>query len=272
MKKRWYAIIACGLFALVSWSSATMLRSSSGGYEELITVWDLVMVSLGGPIAQDDVSFYEWSKWLILNLLFLVLIGNATCSEWVERATFVLPRYFTRSKWWIKKVLALGVTSFVYYFMAICTILVIGSSQFSWADHLGKWQGTDGPLQFNGIHSFIMLAWVFVLSWSTSLAMAVLQLALAVKWKSVFKPILFISVLYVVSCFSPLFGKQLIKWFPGNQGMFLRHTVVDPYVPSFSLSWSVFYNAIVLILSMYMGYLYVKKADIFGYAHKDSLQ
>lgn len=57
MKKRWYAIIACGLFVLVSMSSAAMLRSSSGGHEELITVWDLVMVSLGGPIAQDDVSF-----------------------------------------------------------------------------------------------------------------------------------------------------------------------------------------------------------------------
>lgn len=157
MKRRWYVLIALGLFAVVGWVSLSTLTSLTGGEKEQMTIWNLMMLSLGGPIAQDGAPLFEWSKWLMPHFLLLVMLGNSAGREWVERATFVLPRYLDRGRWWRKKVISLGGFSFLYFLLGIAMMIAVGSAECSWALRLGEWQGEGELLRFTGVDPLAML-------------------------------------------------------------------------------------------------------------------
>lgn len=110
-----------------------------------------------------------------------------------------------------------------------------------------------------GIEPFPAMLWLLLLNWSTSFSMSVLILGLAVKWERVFKPYVLVVFLYVVSCFSSLMPESLVRWFPGNQGIYLRHSEVDGHIHHFSVWWSLIYNAMIIVCVFYGGCIISKR-------------
>jgi low affinity Fe/Cu permease len=45
--------------------------------------------------------------------------------------------------------------------------------------------------------------------------------------------------------------------------MLLRHTFLDPMVYGFSLTWSLVYNAIIILIVLAVSFIYVRRMDIF---------
>ncbi|MBH8607759.1 hypothetical protein [Thermoactinomyces sp. CICC 10521] len=123
-----------------------------------------------------------------------------------------------------------------------------------------------------GIEPFPAMLWLLLLNWSTSFSMSVLILGLAVKWERVFKPYVLVVFLYIVSCFSSLMPESLVSWFPGNQGIYLRHSEVDGHIHHFSVWWSLIYNAMIIVCVFLWGMHYIKKADVSGQKNSNELQ
>jgi len=92
----------------------------------------------------------------------------------------------------------------------------------------------------NGISVISLFGLIFLLYTSTLFALSFVQTVLAVMWRNSFIALIFVAALMVISWVFGTNRVHIVPWLPGSQAMLLRHTLFEPSVPHFNLSFSLF--------------------------------
>lgn len=221
-------------------------------------VWDVLFFTFAGPPIQSE-SFFEFIFWFLPFLMFFYLFGNNAEEELSRRGDTIIPLIGSRRKWWLGKVVTLLLISIVYMLIGISTVLLVGAIFFPFSTKL-----STTLLQYvpNGIGVISFVGLIFLLYTSTLFALSFVQTVLAVMWRNSFTALIFVAALMVVSWVFGTNRVHIVPWLPGSQAILLRHTLFEPSVPHFNLSFSLFYNLTIILISFVVGFLYIRRMDI----------
>ena len=249
-------ILTIFIFSLIGLLGVYML---SGPSSYSSNVWDVLFFTFAGPSIQSE-SFFEFISWFLPFLMFFYLFGNNTEEELSRRGDTIIPLIGSRRKWWLGKVVTLLLISIAYMLIGILIVLLIGVIFFPFSTKL-----SPILLQYasNGISVISFVGLIFLLYTSTLFALSFVQTVFAVMWRNSFIALIFVAALMVVSWVFGTNRVHIVPWLPGSQAMLLRHTLFEPSVPHFNLSFSLFYNLAIILISFIVGFLYVRRMDIF---------
>lgn len=257
MKRFFLAIL---VFGLVGLSSAAYVLSCPPDFEK--NVWDAVFVAFAGP-GVWDVSFLKMLWWFLPTMMFLYLFGDIAASEFTRGGVFIIPRIGSRRLWWLGKIIALLFLVIGYTIFDILSILVSSMTMLPWSSTLSPFLRSGALWQAPpGFRAEILLAWIIVLIPSTLFACSLLQMALSVLLGKPHLAFLAVSAILLLSWLGGMGQPTLARWLPGSQSMLLRHTYYDPSVPGFSLTWSLFYNAALIVAVLLVSSRYIRRLDL----------
>jgi hypothetical protein len=227
-------------------------------------VWDVFFVTFVGPSMVND-SLFEFVRWFLPYLFFFYLFGNTAEEDLSQRGVSIIPLIGSRRKWWLGEVVTLLLLSFFYVAVGIAALLVIGLCFLPWSMHIspfllsnGIWQAIPKDLTV----ATLILRWIFPLFFGTLFAVSLLQTALSIQWRNAFTSLIAASAIMILSW---LFGTRrphVVRWLPGSQSMLLRHTFLEPQVHGFSLTWSLVYNAVLILAILAVSLIAVRRINI----------
>lgn len=185
--------------------------------------------------------------WFIINTFVIFSLANYTYDDFRHNGKYVLTRikkvgyfYFAKVFWLIYNVL-------IYYVM-LFAIMIILEKVFS--HEFSKWIFADGIyLNMNDIVIKIFLLYI-----TTSIALALLQNTISLVLKPVYSYII-ILVVIIISVFT------VNNLLPGQHSLILRHVPFDS-IHGLTFRKSIFYNFVLSIFSIMVGYGIFLKKDI----------
>ena len=227
-------------------------------------VWDVLFVAFAGPLISND-SLFTLIFWFLPYLMFFYMFGNIAEEELSQRGVSIIPLIGSRRKWWLGEVVTLLILSFIYVLAGIATVLAVSLFFLPWSNQISPfllslklWQIPKDTTVVT-----LMIRWVFLLFGSTLFAVSFIQMVLSVIWRNSFTALILVCTVMILSWLSGIGHPYIVKWLPGSQSMLLRHTFLDPMVYGFSLTWSLVYNAIIVLIVLAVSFIYVRRMDIF---------
>ena len=227
-------------------------------------VWDVLFVAFAGPSISDD-SLFTLIFWFLPYLMFFYMFGNIAEDELSQRGVSIIPLIGSRRKWWLGEVVTLLILSFIYVLAGIATVLAVSLFFLPWSNQISPfllslklWQIPKDTTVVT-----LMIRWVFLLFGSTLFAVSFIQMAFSVIWRNSFTALILVCAVMILSWLFGIGHPYLVRWLPGSQSMLLGHTFLDPTVYGFSLTWSLVYNAIIVLIVLAVSFIYVHRMDIF---------
>lgn len=228
-------------------------------------VWDVLFVAFAGPLISND-SLFTLIFWFLPYLMFFYMFGNIAEEELSQRGVSIIPLIGSRRKWWLGEVVTLLILSFIYVLAGIATVLAVSLFFLPWSNQIS-------PFLFSGeiwqtipkdtTVVTLMIRWIFLLFGSTLFAVSFIQMVLSVIWRNSFTALILVCTVMILSWLFGIGHPYLVRWLPGSQSMLLRHTFLDPTVYGFYLTWSLVYNAIIILIVLAVSFIYVRRMDIF---------
>lgn len=228
-------------------------------------VWDVLFVAFAGPSISDD-SLFNLIFWFLPYLMFFYMFGNIAEEELSQRGVSIIPLIGSRRKWWFGEVATLFILSIIYILIGIATVLIVSLFFLPWSNQISPflfsgelWQ----TIPKNTTVVTLMIRWIFLLFGSTLFALSFIQMALSVIWRNSFTALILVCAVMILSWLFGIGHPYVVRWLPGSQSMLLRHTFLDPTVYGFSLTWSLVYNAVIVLIISAVSFIYVRRMDIF---------
>lgn len=227
-------------------------------------VWDVLFVTFAGPSISDD-SLFNLIFWFLPYIMFFYMFGNIAEEELSQRGVSIIPLIGSRRVWWLGEVATLFTLSAIYVLIGIATVLTVSLFFLPWSNQISPfllslelWQIPKDTTVVT-----LMIRWIFLLFGSTLFAVSFIQMALSVIWRNSFTALILVCAVMILSWLFGIRHPYLVRWLPGSQSMLLRHTFLDPTVYGFSLTWSLVYNAIIVLIVLAVSFIYVRRMDIF---------
>ncbi len=254
-------ILTVVIFSLIGLFSVYGIATFPSSYSK--NVWDALLVSFAGPPLSSD-SLFNFVFWFLPYLIFFYLFGNIAEEELSQRGVSVIPLIGSRRKWWLGKTVTLFILSIIYVVISIVIILVVSSFFLPLSNQISPFL-LSGTLQYipEGITVVILIKWVFLLYLSTLFALSFIQMAFSVIWRNSFTALILVSAVMILSWLFGIGHSYIVRWLPGSQSMLIRHTFFDSSVYSFSLSFSLIYNAVIVLIILAVSSVYIRRMDIF---------
>jgi len=228
-------------------------------------VWDILFVTFMGPSISND-SLFNLIFWFLPYLMFFYMFGNIAEEELLQRGVSIIPLIGSRRKWWLGEVATLLILSFIYVLIGIATVLAVSLFFLPWSNQISPflfsgeiWQTIPKDMTV----VTLMIRWIFLLFGSTLFAVSFIQMVLSVIWRNSFTALILVCTVMILSWLFGIGHPYLVRWLPGSQSMLLRHTFLDPTVYGFYLTWSLVYNAIIILIVLAVSFIYVRRMDIF---------
>jgi uncharacterized membrane protein YuzA (DUF378 family) len=227
-------------------------------------VWDVLFVAFRGPSISND-SLFNLIFWFLPYLMFFYMFGNIAEEELSQRGVSIIPLIGSRRKWWLGEVITLFLLSIIYVLIGIATVLAVSLFFLPWSNQISSfllslklWQIPKDTTVVT-----LMIRWIFLLFGSTLFALSFIQMTISIIWRNSFTALILVCAVMILSWLSGIGHPYIVKWLPGSQSMLLRHTFLDPMVYGFSLTWSLVYNAIIVLIVLAVSFIYVRRMDIF---------
>jgi hypothetical protein len=227
-------------------------------------VWDILFVTFMGPSISDD-SLFNLIFWFLPYLMFFYMFGNIAEEELSHRGVSIIPLIGSRRKWWLGEVATLFILSIIYVLIGIATVLAVSLFFLPWSNQISSFllSGELWQIPKDMTVVTLMIRWIFLLFGSTLFALSFIQMALSVIWRNSFTALILVCAVMILSWLFGIGHPYVVRWLPGSQSMLLRHTFLDPTVYGFSLTWSLVYNAIIVLIILAVSFIYVRRMDIF---------
>lgn len=256
----WYKFLPVSLVFLLT--AALFYREADAlRYQQLTasapTLADLVIHMFQGMKVYDPSSGSEFDipvVYLFISLYTAYLIGNYAQKDLCSHGLYILLRSKKRGQWWLSKCVWNVVTVLVFYLFAYLGIVLAAmftgalSFQPSGDIHLMVADIAEEVFQNN--------RWVFIVVLMpilTSIALALLQMALSFFLKPVFSFIVIVCIVVVSAYYCSPF------WI-GNYSMLLRSDLVIP--DGIPIYVAVVTDVLVITVSIAVGYGYIRRCDI----------
>ncbi|UCS14399.1 hypothetical protein [Clostridium botulinum] len=220
---------------------------------------DLIFLTLSGPNIREQNIFIE-SEWLLVQFVFLYLLADVSFSSFFEKGPLILLRIGSRAKLWAVLIGKIILNILLFLFIQILTIVSLGIFYFPirWTNNI---LATSRLIRVN-INNLYAVFCMFLLLFLTYITLALIQNTMSIILKSPIISLVFCCILQFFTLNSGKINISLMKWLPGNQSIVVRHTLINPNVVNFNISWSVFYNLFFIIALVIIGFLYIDKLDI----------
>ncbi|MBN3348068.1 hypothetical protein CF050_14565 [Clostridium botulinum] len=220
---------------------------------------DLIFLTLSGPNIREQNIFIE-SEWLLVQFVFLYLLADVSFSSFFEKGPLILLRIGSRSKLWVVLIGKIILNILVFLFIQILTVVLLGIFFFP-IRLSNNILATSRLLRLN-INNLYAVFCMLLLLFLTYITLALIQNTMSIILKSPIISLLFCCILQFFTLNSGKINVNLMKWLPGNQSIVVRHTLINPDVVNFNISWSVFYNLFFIVVLIIIGFLYIDKLDI----------
>jgi len=257
-----YLILTVVTFSLIGLFSIYEVVTYPSSFSK--NVWDVLFVAFAGPSISDD-SLFNLIFWFLPYLMFFYMFGNIAEEELSQRGVSIIPLIGSRRKWWLGEVATLFILSIIYFLIGIATVLAVSlfflplSNQISpFLLSLKLWQ-----IPKDMTVATLMIRWIFLLFGSTLFAISFIQMTISIIWRNSFTALILVCAVTILSWLFGIGHPYMVRWLPGSQSMLLRHTFLDPMVYGFSLTWSLVYNAIIILIVLAVSFIYVRRMDIF---------
>jgi hypothetical protein len=227
-------------------------------------VWDVLFVTFSGPALTND-SLFEFARWFLPYLFFFYLFGNTAEEDLSQRGVSIIPLIGSRRKWWLGEVATLLFLSLFYVMAGIAVILIVSGCFLPWSMHLSPFLLSGGiwpAIPKNLTVVTLILQWIFPLFFGTLSAISLLQTALSIQWRNAFTSLIAVSAIMILSWLFGIRRPHVVRWLPGSQSMLLRHTFLEPNVYGFSLTWSLVYNAVLILAILAVSLIAVRRINI----------
>lgn len=248
----WQFLLAPLLFGLLGWHNVLRLDHVAS-----TTIWDAWVVALAGP-SLDGFDLASLTYWLMPYLLFFYLIGNVPNDDLLVRGYGLLPRLGGRLRWWVGKLVMLGVLATLY--TAICFAAILAGAVLRLPATLTINHEALGLSA--SVQELPFVIQVFVLVNSTLIGLAVLQWFLSIIWHSSSQGFIAVMGLLMFSLFSGMQGFIAVRWLPGTQSALFWHNCFDVGVADFSISWSIGYNVTLVVALVTVSTWTMSRLDI----------
>lgn len=226
-------------------------------------VWDILFVTFMGPSISND-SLFNLIFWFLPYLMFFYMFGNIAEEELSQRGVSIIPLIGSRRKWWLGEVATLLILSIIYVLIGIVTVLIVSLFFLPLSNEISPFLLSLKLWQIpKDMTVATLMRWTFLLFFSTLFAVSFIQMALSVIWRNSFTALILVCAVMILSWLFGIGHPYLVRWLPGSQSMLLRHTFLDPTVYGFSLTWSLVYNAIIVLIVLAVSFIHVRRMDIF---------
>ncbi len=226
-------------------------------------VWDILFVTFMGPSISND-SLFNLIFWFLPYLMFFYMFGNIAEEELLQRGVSIIPLIGSRRKWWLGEVATLLILSIIYVLIGIVTVLIVSLFFLPLSNEISPFLLSLKLWQIpKDMTVATLMRWTFLLFFSTLFAVSFIQMAFSVIWKNSFTALILVCAVMILSWLFGIGHPYLVRWLPGSQSMLLRHTFLEPTVYGFSLTWSLVYNAIIVLIVLAVSFIYVHRMDIF---------
>lgn len=255
-QRRWVAvpIFALGVTSLV----VTNIGTSKWGLQAA-NQWDILL----------GVFNNQFIVVVLLPVVFWVMVADTVTSDLEGWIYLICGRLPSRAIWWLSKVWAIGVASFVYTgVMFLCVGLVsmlIVPFGWSWSQLviISNWAYPGGlPMsQFHTPPPVIMLV-IFCLIWLGLFALGTTVATLSFIARHTFVGWLVGVVIALVSYGTWMVAPRFASWAPSLQLLLSAHREFNNHVPAhLTLWWSIFIDGLFLTGSLLIGYLITLRRD-----------
>lgn len=227
-------------------------------------VWDVLFVTFTGPSISND-SLFNLIFWFLPYLMFFYMFGNIAEEELSQRGVSIIPLIGSRRKWWLGEIATLLILSIIYVLIGIATVLIVSLFFLPWSNEISPFLLSHELWQIPKDTTVVtlMIRWIFPLFSSTLFAISFIQMTISIIWRNSFTALILVCAVTILSWLFGIGHPYLVRWLPGSQSMLLRHTFLDPMVYGFSLTWSLVYNAIIVLIVLAVSFIYVRRMDIF---------
>ncbi len=224
-----------------------------------INLLDLTFLTLSGPNINEQNIFVNF-EWLLVQCTFLYLFVDIGFSNFFKKGNLILLRVGSRAKLCMLIILEIIFKILIFLVIQLLTVLVMGMCLFPI-----KWSNTilaTSKLMRIHLNNFYTVIYMLLLLFLTYITLALIQNTISIIFKTPIISIVFYCILQFFTLNSGKINKNLIKWLPGNQSIIVRHTFIDPSIPYFSITWSILYNLLFIIILIIISFLYTSKLDI----------
>jgi hypothetical protein len=227
-------------------------------------VWDVLFVTFAGPSISDD-SLFNLIFWFLPYLMFFYMFGNTAEEELSQRGVSIIPLIGSRRGWWLGEVATLFILSIIYVLIGIATVLAVSLLFLPWSNQISPFLLSIQlwHIKENTTIVTLVFGWILLLFLTTLISFSLTQMALSIMWRNSFVSLIFVGAVMVLSWVFGIHHPYIVRYLPGSQSMLLRHTFLDTMVYGFSLTWSLVYNAIIILIVLAVSFIYVRRMDIF---------
>lgn len=220
---------------------------------------DVMFLILSGPNIKEQNIFID-SQWLLIQFVFLYLFADISFCAFFKKGSLILFRVGSRAKLWLMIIVEIVLKVLLFLAIQFLTIIFFGIFSFP-IKFTHNILATSKLTRINTDNLYIV-SWMLLLLFLTYIVFALIQNTISLILKSSVSGILFCCMLQFFTLNSGRINKGLMKWLPGNQSIIVRHSIINPSVVNFNMSWSVFYNLFFIIGLILIGFLYTNKLDV----------
>lgn len=258
-------LVMISVFILIGLTTQKDVASMASIFNLEHNVADTLLFSFLGP----DRSGFGMGliKWFVIQVVLVYLVGKMLDQEIRNGSYYTIPRVGSLHLWFGSKLVSLFLFTLVYFLVGFGVVFLLSFYLNSFSIGLSDFFH-EMILQGQGkvkAGLFQLLFHNFILLWLTGFLSSLLQLLVTIISNRATVGTIFIIILHAVSGQAGSFSMEFTKWLPSNQGILMRHGLVDPF-SDLTLSWSYTYLSVGVLVAVMVSFYYINQKELIDFS------
>ena len=290
IRRYWHAIIVQVKWHLIFnvqlrlWFTVSLIFHFLWGIVSSQQLLALAAPSFPPPYTMDGLFFafagpslgfggiVQFLAWLLMHFFFFMLIGNVAIRQLREQNNALISALGSRRKWWLGLVIAIIVLAVTYTGLILIGTMIGISTQLTWHTQQslffaqqGTWEAVATLLPLHlGVIIFSLIA-------STLAVMALIQAITALWKKQSIWGFVTVAILTLFIGLPALHNDNSVwtYWQPAAQSILSRHWPFEPRLPMFTVTASLTYNFLAIVVLTIIGSRLLSNFDFLGLEDDD---
>jgi hypothetical protein len=252
------------LFGMLAVSMVVNLLSVSNQTGMGVHGADALLLVFSGP--GWEYSLRDFLQWFLPQTLLAYLVGDALNRELKGRCLYTIPRIGSLDSWLLSKGAALWLFTGAYFLVGFVIVGILAGGVMGGLERTGELfvNLTGQPIHSQSLRTLFFH--LFFLVWITAFVVTLMQFLMTLLTGRASVGFVWTVILHMVSVNSGYLWPALGPWLPINQGILMRHAVLDP-TSTLSFGWTYPYLLIALLVITVTTFFVNRKRELASYVH-----
>lgn len=228
-----------------------------------VSFFDFIFIIFCGPSINEKKLFICF-QWLFMNLIILFLFSDISYTQIFHQGTLIVTRVRSRMILWLSQVVSLILMVILFYIiqfifvMSLASIIYPLKAKTKFSNVFSILYGIK--INISNMQSIILLFSLLIMATSSIIIM---QSLFALILKNSVLALVITIIIQSLTIISGNINTCIVRWLPSNQGILLRHDIFSLNKLGFSITWSVIYCSIFILILFLIGLIFINNLDIY---------